>query len=288
MPNSMTGFARAEVKEEWGTVTCELKTVNHRFLDMYFRLPESLRAAESDFRNHIKSALTRGKLECSFQVQTTSTELTAATIDLDAAKIISSKCDEIAAQMKSFAPVSPLEIMQMPGVALTQSTENEKIAVAANAALIDALEKLSAIRAREGSDMADVISRRVDAMFTQLSDVTEALPQIRTQLEQRLRDRLAELQLDAQSERVEQEVVLLAQKMDVDEETDRLKTHLEEINRVLKSDKPIGRRLDFLMQELNREANTLASKSQAVESTNVAVEMKVLIEQMREQIQNIE
>lgn len=288
MPNSMTGFARAEVKQDWGTVTCELKTVNHRFLDMYFRLPESLRIAEAEFRNHIKSAVARGKLECSFQVQTTDAQLTGANVDLNAAKMISIKCNEIAAQMDTFSPVSPLDILQMPGVTVAQSTENEKIVETAKAALKEALTKLGSIRAREGADMADVISRRVEAMFDQLSQVTTALPQIRNHLEQRLRDRLAELQLDAKSERIEQEVVLLVQKMDVDEETDRLKTHLDELKRVLTSDKPIGRRLDFLMQELNREANTLASKSQAVESTNVAVEMKVLIEQMREQIQNIE
>lgn len=288
MPNSMTGFARAESKQDWGTVTCELKSVNHRFLDMYFRLPEQLREHEIEFRSQIKSALARGKIDCSFQLQVVSGQNAELSVDQERASQIVAACDQIAGNMKEAAEVNPLEILAFPGVLNNTDLDAEDLKTAALAALSRALETLSQIRRREGDEMAAIVGNRVDGMLEQVEQLKQSYPEIKQALEDKLTSRFAELNIETDAERLEQELVVLAQKLDIDEEIDRLQTHLEEIARVLKAQEPIGRRLDFLMQELNREANTVASKSQSIQSTNASVEMKVLIEQMREQIQNIE
>ena len=290
MPNSMTGFARCETKESWGTITCELKSVNHRFLDLYFRLPETLRELEIEFRQNMKNALARGKVECNFQLQLNDAQTSRLVLDTNAAEHVLVACGKIAAASHNVAvsPINPMDVLHYPGVLSNNTPESENIHNAAHKTLAATLSSLNDIRRREGDDMAAVIGHRVDAMYEQLDIVKAAFPAIKAGLEARLRDRLAALSIETNPDRVEQELVFLAQKMDIDEELDRLATHLSEIRRVLAADEPIGRRLDFLMQELNREANTLASKSQGIASTNVSIEMKVLIEQMREQIQNIE
>ena len=288
MPNSMTGFARAETKESWGSIVCELKSVNHRYLETYFRLPEQLRAFEIEFRSQIKKALSRGKLDCSFQLQITPGEASTLSVDKEKAKQVIGACEELAESLNTSTPLNPLEVLAFPGVMHSTDLDTEELEAVAKATLAQALTTLIEIRGREGEEMAAVVNKRVEAMRDQVAQLKQSYPEIKAALEARITGRFEELKIEVDPDRLEQELVALAQKMDIDEEIDRLHTHLEEIARVLQSKEPIGRRLDFLMQELNREANTVSSKSQSIQSTNSSVEMKVLIEQMREQIQNIE
>lgn len=288
MPYSMTGFARSEHKCEWGTISCELKSVNHRYLDIYFRMPESLREFEHLLRHQIKSRVSRGKVECALQLQIVSDKSKSSGFDQEAAKAVIQAAEAISSQIQNPAAIDPLEVLRMPGVATSADIDSDALKTAVETALGQALEQHAAMRLREGNEMARVVDERIDSIGEQVSLVKRIVPEIRENLKQRLLDKLEQLDIEASPERLEQELVMQAQRMDVDEEIDRLETHMAEVRRTLTQDKPIGRRLDFLMQELNREANTLGSKSQAVESTNVSVELKVLIEQMREQIQNIE
>ena len=288
MPKSMTGFARAEVKQDWGTLTCELKSVNHRFLDMYFRLPESLRELEIEFRNRIKNALARGKVECSVQFQIGGNKGASLTLNKEKAEQIIAVCEELSPQLNNAAPIDALKVLEFPGVLLAEDIDAKLIQSAALEALSKALESLTDIRQREGDEMGAVVQRRVESLREHTEQLNKIFPELKAALENKLKTRLQELEIEVDPDRLEQEIVMLAQKLDIDEEIDRLRTHLDEIERVLNSNEPIGRRLDFLMQELNREANTVGSKSQAIQSTNTSVEMKVLIEQIREQIQNIE
>ncbi len=288
MPKSMTGFARAETKESWGSIVCELKSVNHRYLETYFRLPEQLRAFEITFRGQIKKALSRGKLDCSIQLQINPGESSTLSVNTEKAQQVISACEDISKHLPTSTPINPVEILSFPGVMQATDIDAESLEAAAKATLAQALNTLNEIRGREGNEMAAVVSKRVNAMSDQVAQLKQSYPEIKAALEARLTNRFEELKIEVDSDRLEQELVVMAQKMDIDEEIDRLQTHIDEIGRVLKSEEPIGRRLDFLMQELNREANTVASKSQSIQSTNTSVEMKVLIEQMREQIQNIE
>jgi len=288
MPYSMTGFARSEHKSDWGSICCEVKSVNHRFLDIYFRMPDSLREFELDIRNLIKASVSRGKIECSIQVQINPGHSRGKSYDAEAAKTVIEAAEAIATQINSPAAINPLDILRMPGVSSSIEVESQELFETARAALSQALEQHRQMRLREGNEMARLVEQRIDSIAEQVSIVKAVLPEIREALKQRLLDRLDQLKVDTDADRLEQELVYQAQRIDVDEEIDRLETHMQEVRNTLKEDQPIGRRLDFLMQELNREANTLGSKSQAVESTNVSIELKVLIEQMREQIQNIE
>jgi len=292
MPYSMTGFARSEYKCDWGTVSCELKSVNHRYLDMYFRMPENLREFELQLRNRIKSKVSRGKLECNIQLQIqTDKECdkdSGQGFDANAAASVIQAAEAIASNIQNPAAINPLDVLRMPGVASNTAIDSEELKKAVETVLEQALEQHAAMRLREGAEMARVVAQRVDSIGEQVNLVRKIIPEIRETLKQRLLDKLAQLDIETNPDRLEQELVLQAQRMDIDEEIDRLETHMTEVRRTLDQDKPVGRRLDFLMQELNREANTLGSKSQAVESTNVSIELKVLIEQMREQIQNIE
>ncbi len=288
MPYSMTGFARSEQKYDWGSICCEVKSVNHRFLDIYFRMPDSLREFELDIRNQIKESVSRGKIECSFQLQINPGKSQGQSYDTAAAKEVIKAAETIGGYIQNPAPINPLDVLKMPGVSSSVQIEPAALFDAARTALGEALGLHQQMRLREGNEMARVILQRIDAIAEQVTIVKTVVPEIREALKQRLLDRLEQLKIDADPDRLEQELIYQAQRMDVDEEIDRLETHMQEARNTLKEDKPIGRRLDFLMQEFNREANTLGSKSQAIESTNVSVELKVLIEQMREQIQNIE
>jgi len=288
MPYSMTGFARSEQKCDWGSICCEVKSVNHRFLDIYFRMPDSLREFELDLRNQIKNSVSRGKIECSFQLQVNPGKAQGESYDSEAAKAVIEAAETLSGYIQNPASINPLDVLKMPGVSSSVQIEPAELFEAAKAALSETLAQHQQMRLREGKEMARVILQRIDAIAEQVTIVKTVVPEIRDALKQRLLDRLEQLKVDADPERLEQELIYQAQRMDVDEEIDRLETHMQEARNTLKEDKPIGRRLDFLMQEFNREANTLGSKSQAIESTNVSIELKVLIEQMREQIQNIE
>lgn len=293
MPYSMTGFARSEYKCDWGTISCELKSVNHRYLDIFFRMPENLREFELPLRNQIKQRVSRGKLECNLQLQLqtdndSADAKSALGFDSDVAESIIQAAETIASKMQNPAAIDPINVLKMPGVITSADVDPEELKKAVEQALKTALDQHAEMRLREGAEMARVVAQRVDSIGEQVELVKKIVPEIREAMKQKMLDKLAQMDVEANPERLEQELVLQAQRLDVDEEIDRLETHMTEVRRTLEQDKPIGRRLDFLMQELNREANTLGSKSQAVESTNVSIELKVLIEQMREQIQNIE
>jgi uncharacterized protein (TIGR00255 family) len=287
MPRSMTAFARTVSEFDWGSICCELRSVNHRFLDINFRMPETLRELEGQLRDSARKKLNRGKIDCAIKITLTDNANSAA-IDRDLAKQYIELAEDIAAQITNPAPISALDIMNWPGILKNQEVNAEVLHRATSASFDLALEQLFEGRHREGEKLAEMIEQRLQGIETEVSKVRQHLPTILANQRQRLSAKLVELKSQLDSERLEQEMVLIANRSDVDEELDRLDAHISEIRRVLKSTESIGRRLDFLMQELNREANTLGSKSLANVTTQASVELKVLIEQMREQIQNIE
>ena len=287
MPRSMTAFARTVSEFDWGSICCELRSVNHRFLEVSFRMPETLRELEVQLRDKTRKKLSRGKIDCAVKI-TFSNNTNTATVDSALAQQYIDVAEDIATRIKNPAPISPLDIMNWPGVLKDQEVETEVLHKATLDSFDLALEQMFEGRHREGEKLAQMVEQRLKGIEVELTGVREHLPSILDQQRQRLSEKLAELQNQLDEERLEQEMVIIANRTDVDEELDRLDAHISEIRRVLKSQDSIGRRLDFLMQELNREANTLGSKSIANSTTQASVELKVLIEQMREQIQNIE
>ena len=289
MPLSMTAFARAETETPWGDLVWELKSVNHRYLEPALRMPEDLRRIEPQVRERISARLSRGKVDLNLRWQTRSDE--AGQGELNSAVLTQVLALAQQAQEAGHQQLSPMnisDVLRWPGVVQTPKVDEAALAREALVLLDKALAELLATRQREGARMAELLVQRLDDMETVVAQVREFLPDIRDGFRQKLRDRLADIKQDLDAERIEQEIAIFAQKMDVDEELDRLTTHIGEVRRVLGEKKPVGRRLDFLMQELNREANTLGSKAADVRQTNAAVDLKVLIEQMREQVQNIE
>ena len=284
----MTAFARQELNQEWGSLTWEIKSVNHRYLEPQFRLPESLRAIENGLRERLRNQLSRGKIEASCHLQFHQGNDGASAINLALVKQLGEALAQVQTLLPNAEPANTLEILKWPGVMQQQEVDTELLQKAALEQFTLAITQLNDNRCREGAELKRFILQRLDAIDTQVSDVRALMPGILRAQRDRLQARLNELSGELDTERLEQEIVLLAQKADVDEELDRLDTHLLEVRRTLKQENAIGRRLDFLMQELNREANTLSSKSIVSETTQAAVELKVLIEQMREQIQNIE
>ncbi|MDE0746199.1 MAG: YicC family protein [Porticoccaceae bacterium] len=287
MPRSMTAFARNTIDFPWGSVTCELRSVNHRFLETSFRLPETVREIEMPLREIARKKLTRGKVDCSVQMAFNNSDATI-NADLNLAKRYIDIAEQIARQIDQPAPISPLDIMRWPGILKDQDIEPESLHKAAIETFSATVDQLLQGRQREGDKLADIIEQRLVGIESQLKIVRENLPDILAHQRNRLNEKLLDMKAQLDQDRLEQEMVIISNRADVDEELDRLDTHLAEIRRVLTSHEPIGRRLDFLMQELNREANTLGSKSIAGVTTQASVELKVLIEQMREQIQNIE
>ncbi|HFQ14560.1 MAG TPA: YicC family protein [Gammaproteobacteria bacterium] len=288
MIRSMTAFSRQESEGDFGALVLELRSVNQRFLDLAFRLPEELRAAEPRLRSAISARLRRGKVECSLRYQPPEAGQANLSLDMELVKRLSAASREIDRVLYDHAPVNSLEILRWPGVIQTPRIDQARLQAAVDALLARALDDLIAAREREGGKLAEVIAQRCTALEEIIAGLRERLPEIREAWRGRLQERLQQAGVELDPERLEQEILLLANKSDVDEELDRLVVHLEEVRRVLGDDQPVGRRLDFLMQELNREANTLGSKSVHVDTTRASVDMKVLIEQMREQVQNIE
>tara|TARA_B110001450_G_scaffold105253_1_gene99662 strand:+ start:3776 stop:4627 length:852 start_codon:yes stop_codon:yes gene_type:complete len=283
----MTAFARNTVDFSWGSITCELRSVNHRFLEAGFRMPETLRQVEMSLREIARKKLTRGKVDISLQVALNNDDATVH-IDMAVADRTIEIAQTLASELLNPAPISPLDIMRWPGVLNEQSVETENLHGAAIKTFTEAVDQLLEGRQREGDKLAEMIEERLCGIETQVAIVRENLPSILDHQRVRLNEKLENLRAQVDSDRLEQEMVIIANRADVDEELDRLAAHISEIRRVLKSEESIGRRLDFLMQELNREANTLGSKSIAGVTTQASVELKVLIEQMREQIQNLE
>jgi uncharacterized protein (TIGR00255 family) len=287
MIRSMTGFARRERQFPWGLLAWELKTVNHRFLEMGCRLPEEFRAAEAEFRQAIAGSVRRGKVECSLHFRPA---LAAGALEVDA-ELLSSliqRAQAIASQTGSAARIDVLDVLRWPGVIRDGSRDPAPMIAAAHALLAEALAELARFRDSEGGRLRDALEQRCAGLIEFAARATDRLPEVRARMRAKLLERIAQLVSDVDQNRLEQELAILAQRMDVDEEIDRLRGHVTEVRKTFGGQEPAGRRLDFLMQELNREANTLSSKSQDIETTRAAVDMKVLIEQMREQVQNIE
>jgi len=287
MIRSMTGFARRERQYPWGLLAWELKTVNHRYLEVGCRLPEEFRAAESDFRQAVSGAVRRGKVECSLHFRPT-TVAAALEIDVDVLAAVTQRAQQLAAQAGPAARIDVLDLMRWPGVVRDQTRDSAVLIAAAQALLGEALIELARFRDSEGGRLRETLEQRCNGLMEFAGRVTERLPEVRARMRAKLLDRIAQLTADVDHDRLEQELAILAQRLDVDEELDRLRGHVAEVRKAFAGQEPAGRRLDFLMQELNREANTLSSKSQDIETTRAAVDMKVLIEQMREQVQNIE
>ena len=290
MTSSMTAFARGQVQEDWGSLVWEIRSVNHRYLELHFRLPEQMREIEPGLREILRKQLSRGKIECGlrYQVAESEQELNLNPSMLEKLKSALLEVNNKLAGDLTVSPVNPLEVLQWPGVQAIEETEMAVVNKAALEAFSDAIAELKNMRQREGIELEKFINARLDSVLNEVSNLRKVLPEILEAQRQKILDRLEEVKTELNPERLEQEMVILAQKMDVDEELDRLETHVSEVKRTLSGKGAIGRRLDFLMQELNREANTLSSKSINAGLTQTAVNLKVLIEQMREQIQNIE
>jgi len=287
MVHSMTAFARVERAGTNGTLSWELRSVNHRYLEPNLRLPESFRDLEGAVREALRQGLSRGKVECTLRyVEDTAGK--PLQVDLERAAQLVTAAEGVAALIRQPAPIDPLAVLAWPGVLVGDAADPRALNADALAAFGQALAELKAGRAREGAELARIIDERLGSMQEEVANLRELVPQMLGLQRQKILDRFAELKLEADPQRLEQEMVLLAQKSDVAEELDRLSTHIAEVRRVLKAGGAAGRRLDFLMQELNREANTLGSKAFDPRSTQAAVNLKVLIEQMREQVQNIE
>ena len=289
MPRSMTGFARREAKLPWGTSVWEIRSVNHRYLEPSFRLPEDFREIEPNLRDAMRKSLQRGKVEASLSIQWEQEGEAELGINLSRVAQLAKAAQQINGLLgATAAPINALDILKYPGVIQKQELDREAVQSAVLELFDSALEGLIEHRSREGNELEQLIVQRLDAVSAQVVKVRARMPEILAAQREKLQIKLAALQIDLDPERLEQEIVLLAQKADVDEELDRLDTHVIEVKRSLKQTDSLGRRLDFLMQELNREANTLSSKSIVSDTTQAAVELKVLIEQMREQVQNIE
>ena len=288
MIRSMTGFARREDSNEEGLLVWELRSVNHRFSEVSLRLPEDLRGLEPKVREHAARRIKRGKLDVTLRFKAEAQDAQPLEIDRELVARLAHVSREIDGMLYNAAPVNSLDVLRWPGVLLAPSLDFSRLGEAALTLLDAALDELVANREREGEKLKAVIEQRCAAMEAQVTRVRERLPEVLQATRERLQARLTELAGELDQDRVEQEIALLANKADVDEELDRLEAHIAEVRRVLAQDEPVGRRLDFLMQELNREANTLGSKSVDAALTKASVELKVLIEQMREQVQNIE
>ncbi|MEA3109212.1 MAG: hypothetical protein QOI88_3817 [Gammaproteobacteria bacterium] len=287
MIRSMTGFARRERQFPWGLLSWELKTVNHRFLEIGCRLPEDFRSAEADFRQTIAGAVKRGKVDVSLHFRPA---VAASSIEVDADLLgsLTQRAQQIAAAAGSAARIEVLDLLRWPGVMRDDTRDTTALIAAAQTLLGEALAELTRFRDSEGGRLRDALEQRCAGLLDFAAMVAERLPEVRARMRTKLLDRIAQLVAEVNHERLEQELAILAQRQDVDEELDRLRGHVTEVRKAFTVQEPAGRRLDFLMQELNREANTLSSKSQDIETTRAAVDMKVLIEQMREQVQNVE
>jgi uncharacterized protein (TIGR00255 family) len=284
----MTGFARQSVDAALGTLTWEVRAVNHRYLDLQFKMPDELWAHEPALRQVVADVVKRGKVECALHFRRKFDAAQEMQLDDDLVALISQRLNDIAAALGHAGNSSPLDVLRWPGVIKTAAVESEPLLDEALPLLGATVTALDSMRASEGERIGTMLQSRCADIAAIAASVRVRMPEVLAATRQRQLERLEKMQVDADPERLEQELALIAQKLDVDEEVDRLESHIDEILATLGKDEPVGRRLDFLMQELNREANTLGSKSADTETTTAAVELKVLIEQMREQIQNLE
>lgn len=289
MISSMTGYARHQQPlTDSLQVVIELRSVNHRYLELSVRLPDTLSPIEHQLRNQIKTRIQRGKVDCSIKLSNTENQQNRLCLNQALIDDVLTHCRAIQQKLDSPAPLSALDLLRWPGVVTPAENLNEAIHESITEALDVTLNAFCASRLREGAQLQGFIRERLLPIRTHIQQIQRRIPELNQLYRHKLLSRLAELNLDLQHERIEHEVVLLAQKIDISEEVDRISAHCNEIEHILVTGGAIGRRLDFLMQELNRETNTLASKSSHIDNTRAVIELKVLIEQMREQIQNIE
>ncbi|MDE2091909.1 MAG: YicC family protein [Gammaproteobacteria bacterium] len=285
---SMTGFARGETKSKSSSLIWELRTVNHRYLDISLRLPDDLRALEPDCRERIARVLRRGKLDGQLRLEAAAGIETVLEVDEQRARAVAEAAERVNGMLSHSTPINGLELLRWPGVVRESRPDLQQVSSDALKLLDEVLVMLTAMRVSEGRRIAGLLSDRAQQISAIVAEIRKQIGAIRAQLHTKLQARFEELKLNVDANRLEQELVLLLQRLDVTEELDRLDSHLAEFANSLKGGDAVGRRLDFLMQEFNREANTLGSKCQDATVTKQVVELKVLIEQMREQVQNIE
>lgn len=284
---SMTAFAHLELKKEWGNAVWEMRSVNQRFLETYFRLPESFRNLEMTLRERLRATLTRGKVECSLRIELNTNQNNGLALNQDYAKQVIQSLQWLK-ETSGEGEINLVDVLRFPGVVNAEQQDLDQISKDLLEGFEQILKDFISMRAREGENLQNLIEQRLTAISHEAAKVQTQMPTVLQWQKERLQQRFDELNLQLDPSRLEQEMVLLAQKVDVAEELDRLQLHVKETMSILKKGGAVGRKLDFMMQELNRESNTLASKSINADITNSAVELKVLIEQMREQIQNLE
>ena len=284
----MTAFARVDDQTPDAELAWELRSVNHRYLEAFVRLPDELRAMEPQVRERVNARLGRGKIECTLRCRWAPRQSAAVQLDEDRLDALLNACRDVEKRSSEATSPGVMDLLRWPGVVKESEPDARPLQEHALVLLERALDQLVATREREGAQIKGLLLARLDGIEQQLGVARQRLPEVQAGIRQKLESRLAELEAKPDQDRLEQELVYLAQKMDVAEELDRLQGHVAEVRRVLERNEPVGRRLDFLMQEFNREANTLGSKSADSETTAVSVELKVLIEQMREQVQNVE
>ncbi|BDR14812.1 YicC/YloC family endoribonuclease [Vibrio sp. STUT-A11] len=285
---SMTAYARKEVKGDWGSAVWEIRSVNQRYLETYFRMPEQFRALEPVLRERFRKRLARGKVECNLRFEANPAAKGELSINESLANQVIKAAEQVMHMTGELSRINPFQVMQWPGVMETPEQDMDEVNKVLLGAFDEALSEFIDARGREGDNMKALIEQRLDAITAEVVKVRARMPEILEWQRERLFSKFEDAKVELDPSRVEQELILLAQKSDVAEELDRLDSHVKETTNILKKGGAVGRRLDFMMQEFNRESNTLASKSISTDITASGVELKVLIEQMREQIQNIE
>lgn len=288
MIQSMTAYGRTEDSGDWGSASCEIRSVNHRYLEVSIRLPEELRMLEQTIRESISKRLKRGKVDCNIRFEQHESATGSLPINEELLNKLIETAEATNSKLETAATINPLEILRWPGVLDKDVPDAEAISKPLIKLVEQTLDTLVETRKREGEKIRLMILERCQSTKENVASVRKLLPSIIDNQREKLKQRAQELNAELDNDRLEQELLILSQKMDVAEEMDRLDAHIDEVSRVLDQNGPVGRRLDFLMQEMNRESNTLGSKSIHLDTTNTSVDLKVLIEQMREQIQNIE
>jgi uncharacterized protein (TIGR00255 family) len=285
---SMTAFSRGETDMPWGNIVWEIRSLNHRYLDTNIRLPDSMRTLEAAVREKLRKKLHRGKVDCTLYFHPSRDSGESIQIDSNVLQQYLDATKKISSTLETTAPLNPLDLLFKPGVIIEQELDLDEVCEHALELFDTTLDEHINSRQREGNELVGFINQRLDKISTSLDAIRPLIPKIIEAQKNKLLKRLEDIPADFDDSRLEQEITLLAQKLDVEEELDRLTTHIGEVQRVFGETGSIGRRLDFLMQEMNREANTLSSKSASSDTTLAAVDLKVLIEQIREQVQNIE
>ncbi|KAA0693969.1 YicC family protein [Halopseudomonas laoshanensis] len=288
MVYSMTAFSRCELSTDQGNLAWEIRSVNHRYLEPSLRMPEAFRELEGPLRERLRKEFARGKLECTLRFNPADQSVDSLQLNQPLVSQLLAAARQVSQQLDTPAPINPLEVLAWPGVLGGAQDHQAEMTAQANKLFEQAVAELKTQRAREGAELKKLLEERLEAISERVETLREMMPSLLAAHRQKLIDRFNEARLELDGTRVEQELVLLAQKIDVAEELDRLDTHVTETRHVLGGKAAMGRRLDFLMQEFNREANTLGSKAIDSRSTQAAVDLKVYIEQMREQVQNIE